>query len=182
MSGDESTDRLHVVATRFGHVGVMTVGPKVAGIAPPRRSESGVRRHAPPRWRGLEPTAPRGAARRVAAALVQYLEGGDVDPARLDVDLDFGEAPDLHRRIWLALREVRLGDTISYGRLATRAGHPGAVRAAGQAVARNPFPILVPCHRVVSAYSPRGRLVAPGGIAVKARLLRLEGHTGVQVG
>jgi len=72
----------------------------------------------------------------------------------------------------LALRQVPFGRTVTYGELARRAGRPGAARAVGQAMAANPVPILVPCHRVVAAEGLGG---FGGGAALKRRLLALEG-------
>lgn len=88
--------------------------------------------------------------------------------------LDLAGVPAFHRRVYLAARAIPPGRTLSYGELAARVGSPRASRAVGQAMARNPFGLLVPCHRVVGA---RDRLVgfsARGGIRTKARLLDLE--------
>lgn len=77
------------------------------------------------------------------------------------------------RKVWNALREIPYGTTISYSGLAARIGDPSAVRAVGLATARNPIPIIIPCHRVIGK---DGSLTGfGGGIALKASLLRLEG-------
>jgi methylated-DNA-[protein]-cysteine S-methyltransferase len=68
-----------------------------------------------------------------------------------------------------------VGETVTYAELGRRAGHPRAARAVGGAVARNPLPIVVPCHRVVAAGGGAGGFSAPGGVATKARLLAAEG-------
>ena len=76
------------------------------------------------------------------------------------------------RRVWRALRAIPRGETRSYGWLAGRAGRRGAARAVGQAMARNPVPLVIPCHRVVGA---DGCLVGfGGGLDLKQRLLDLE--------
>jgi len=75
-------------------------------------------------------------------------------------------------RVWDELTRIPWGATVTYGELAARAGHPGAARAVGAAVGRNPLSIVVPCHRVVGA---DGRLTGyAGGIGRKATLLALE--------
>ena len=80
------------------------------------------------------------------------------------------------RRVLFKLADVPFGRTISYGELAGLAGAPGAARAVGQVMARNPWPLIVPCHRVVGA---DGRLTGFGpGLAMKEYLLRLEGCPG----
>ena len=65
--------------------------------------------------------------------------------------------------------------TLSYGDIAARVGTPGAARAVGQALGRNPFPIVVPCHRVLAAGGKIGGFSAQGGIATKRRMLAIEG-------
>jgi len=87
--------------------------------------------------------------------------------------LDFAAATPFQRAVWQAAQEIPRGQTRSYGWLATKAGKPRAARAVGQAMAANPWPIIVPCHRVVSS---NGRLGGyGGGLDMKERLLLLEG-------
>ena len=75
-------------------------------------------------------------------------------------------------RVWKALLKIPYGETRSYGEIAVACGNPKAARAIGQAVHRNPLPIIVPCHRVVGASNLGGYA---GGLEVKRFLLRLEG-------
>lgn len=104
-------------------------------------------------------------------ALSAYLEG-DATQLELPVDLRLTTAP--FRRVVLEeLRSVPRGQTVSYGELARRAGNPRASRAVGSACARNPVPIVVPCHRVLPN---TGRLGNYGGGPERKRvLLELEG-------
>lgn len=81
---------------------------------------------------------------------------------------------DFQRRVWRALCEVPFGGTISYGELARRIARPSAARAVGAALAANPLPILIPCHRVVAADGSIGGFSGPSG--AKAWLLRHEGN------
>jgi methylated-DNA-[protein]-cysteine S-methyltransferase len=83
-------------------------------------------------------------------------------------------------RVWRAARRIPFGGTLTYGELAERAGHPGAARAVGQAMARNPLALLIPCHRVL-ARAAKGKSRLGGfsaGQDLKRRLLRLEGRAG----
>ena len=73
---------------------------------------------------------------------------------------------------------VGLGTTTTYGAIARAIGHPGAARDVGTALGCNPFPIIVPCHRVVSANGALTGFSAPGGLATKRRMLELEGAPG----
>ncbi len=113
------------------------------------------------------PRAARHAA-RAEAELRAYLAGRQ---RRFTVPLDLAAVPPFHRQVLEAARRVPYGRTVTYGALAEAAGRPGAARAVGQAMARNPVPLLVPCHRVVAAAGLGG---FGGGPGLKRRLLALE--------
>jgi methylated-DNA-[protein]-cysteine S-methyltransferase len=113
------------------------------------------------------------AAKRAASAIRAHL-GGKPD-ALDDILLDYSAVPLFHRRVYEALRRVLPGQTVGYGELASRVGSPGAARAVGQAVGRNPFPIVVPCHRVLAAGGRPGGFSAFGGVATKQAMLAIEG-------
>ena len=103
--------------------------------------------------------------------LAEYFVGRRLS---FDIDLDLrGTA--FQEKVWSQLLTIPYGKTRTYGQVARSLRKPNATRAVGQAAGRNPLPILVPCHRLVGK---GGSLVGfAGGIATKARLLRLEGHT-----
>jgi methylated-DNA-[protein]-cysteine S-methyltransferase len=88
-----------------------------------------------------------------------------------NVPVDLAGVEGFTCRVLKAARTIPPGTTITYGELARRAGSPRAYRAAGQVMARNPIPLVIPCHRVVAAGGPGGYA---GGLAMKARLLALE--------
>lgn len=88
--------------------------------------------------------------------------------------LDLGSATVFRRRVWLATQFIPYGSIQSYGWLASRIGQPEACRAVGQALGKNPLPVIIPCHRVLtSSHKPGG---FHGGTETKLRLLRLEGQ------
>ena len=89
------------------------------------------------------------------------------------IALDFEGAPPFHRAAWEACRQIPLGETRSYAWLAAAAGRPRASRAAGQAMAKNWVPVVVPCHRVIGSSGGLHGYGA-GGLEVKARLLQVE--------
>jgi methylated-DNA-[protein]-cysteine S-methyltransferase len=110
---------------------------------------------------------------RTAIGLVtDYFRGQAVDFSC--VPLDFDGVSSFRRHVYEALREVPRGRVVDYGELASAAGAAGAARAVGQAMARNPLPLFVPCHRVVAASGHIGGFSAPGGTTTKRRLLELE--------
>lgn len=109
--------------------------------------------------------------RPVQSCVERYLEG---DRQALDhIDLDLNGAPPFFRAAWEACRGIPSGETRSYAWLAAEAGSPLAVRAAGQAMARNRWPLIIPCHRVIASDGGLGGYGA-GGLSVKARLLQME--------
>jgi methylated-DNA-[protein]-cysteine S-methyltransferase len=111
--------------------------------------------------------------RRVIDRIAALLRGEVSDLSTIALDMD--EVPTFHRRVYEAARAIPPGMTLSYGDVAARAGAPGAARAVGQALGRNPFPIVVPCHRVLAGGGKIGGFSAQGGIATKRRMLAIEG-------
>jgi methylated-DNA-[protein]-cysteine S-methyltransferase len=109
-----------------------------------------------------------GAARWIEA----HLDGGGTGSEEApDVLVRYHGATTFARSVWTALVAVPSGRTVTYGALATAIGRPGAARAVGGACARNPVPLVVPCHRVVASAGPGGYA---GGAALKWSLLRAE--------
>ena len=88
------------------------------------------------------------------------------------VELD--SVPPFHRRVLEACRTIPFGQTVTYRELAALAGNPNAARAVGGAMAHNPLPLVIPCHRVVGSSGSLGGFSTPGGTALKRRLLKLE--------
>ena len=110
--------------------------------------------------------------RRLVAQLVSYTEGA---PQRFDrVRIDADTLTPFARRVMQACRNIPYGHSITYGGLARRAGSPGAARAVGSVMAKNRFPLIVPCHRVVAAGGRLGGFSAAGGQGLKRRLLQME--------
>ena len=116
---------------------------------------------------------------RTAEAIAALLAGRPSDLSALPIDLHVGSAWD--RRVLVGVRAVPRGSVTSYGRLARLVGSPGAARAAGGAVGRNPLGLVIPCHRVIAG---DGSLGGYGGewwgsreqlLAIKRQLLELEG-------
>jgi methylated-DNA-[protein]-cysteine S-methyltransferase len=110
---------------------------------------------------------------RAIDEIVALLEG---EPRDLTgVMLDMEHLPEFNRRVYAVARTVAPGETITYGEIAERIGERGAAQAVGQALGRNPFPIVVPCHRVLAAGGGMGGFSARGGVATKRRMLAIEG-------
>lgn len=114
----------------------------------------------------------------VAQAIVAICRHLDGDPQSFsEVPLDTSGLGDFSMRVYAGARKIEPGTTLSYGELALRIRSPGAARAVGQALGKNPFPIVVPCHRILAANGRPGGFSAPGGLSTKARILAIEGVT-----
>jgi methylated-DNA-[protein]-cysteine S-methyltransferase len=113
--------------------------------------------------------APRPAVTTARTQLDEYFARRRTD---FDVELDWQLTRGFRRQVLIATAEIPYGRTASYAQVATVAGSPRAVRAAGTALATNPLPILVPCHRVLRSGGGLGQY--RGGVAAKASLIELE--------
>ena len=101
-----------------------------------------------------------------------YFDGKEIEFA--DITLDFGGANEFTTRVYTELRKIGWGQTTSYGALAKKLGKPNAARAIGAAMGKNPWPLIVPCHRVLAASGKIGGFSAYGGRATKRHMLQLE--------
>jgi methylated-DNA-[protein]-cysteine S-methyltransferase len=108
----------------------------------------------------------------LVAQLRQYLSGEPVD---FDVRLDWRSHNNFEVDVWRTCRKTPYGQTQSYKGIAERLGRPGGARAVGMAMSRNPFPIVVPCHRVLKSDGGLGGYSGPGGVTFKRDLLEMEG-------
>lgn len=104
--------------------------------------------------------------------IARYCEGQAADLS--SVRLDVGDRSEFFQRAWQACRSIPAGETRSYAWLAAQAGNSRAARAAGQAMARNPIPLLVPCHRVVGSGGGLHGFGGSIGLPMKQRLLEME--------
>lgn len=122
-----------------------------------------------------KPQTPPPAIEAVVAQAKRYFAGERIDFTPTELDLS-GVDPS-RRSIYDALRQVNFGETVTYGELAKRAGAnaPQAAQDVGVAMARNPVPLIIPCHRVLAAGGKLGGFSAPGRTQTKERMLALEG-------
>ena len=159
--------------TAIGRCGVAWGEGGVAGIQLPEAGERETRARMLQRFPVAGEVPPPPEVQRVIDRIVALLRGEVSDLSTIALDMD--QVPAFHRRVYEAARAIPPGATLSYGDVAARAGAPGAARAVGQALGRNPFPIVVPCHRVLAAGGKIGGFSAQGGVATKRRMLAIEG-------
>jgi methylated-DNA-[protein]-cysteine S-methyltransferase len=156
--------------TAFGWVGVAWSSQGLVAITLPEPSEAEALGRLPDSS-GSEPQMPQGLD--VPALLVNLRRYFGGQAVAFDEALDPTIGTEFQRRVWVLTREIPRGQTRTYGELARMAGSPGAARAVGQAMARNPWPIIVPCHRVLGS---GGSLTGfGGGVEMKRRMLEMEG-------
>ena len=122
---------------------------------------------------GAEPQTPPRPVADAIALVQRYLTGERIDFSNVAVDLP--NAGEFHKRLYAALRTVSWGRTTTYGGLGKMLEEMIDARDIGQAMGKNPVPIIIPCHRVLAAGNKIGGFSAPGGIATKEKLLALEG-------
>lgn len=123
--------------------------------------------------RGAVEGEPPPAVAAALAALCAYFDGAETEFADIPIDLAAAMTEE-RRRIYAAARALHWGETASYGEVAQRAGIPHGAQAVGQAMAANPLPIIIPCHRVLASGGRLGGFSAYGGALTKERLLVLE--------
>ena len=139
----------------------------------PEPSAEAVRARLLRRVPGASEAEPPDDVRRTIEEITRLFAGEPVDLTW--VPLDDATVPELHRRVYAAAREIPPGSTLTYGEIARRLGDVTLARAVGEALGRNPFPIVVPCHRVLAAGGRTGGFSARGGTETKMALLRIEG-------
>ena len=110
------------------------------------------------------------------ARIVTLLEGEPTDLRGVVLDETGVDA--FRRAVYAATRRIGPGETATYGQIARAIGEPESARDVGAALGRNPFPIVVPCHRVLAADGALHGFSAPGGIETKRRMLEIEGAPG----
>lgn len=116
---------------------------------------------------------PPPAVAAVIADIQALLQGGR--PTLAEAPLDLSRTPAFHARVYEIARAIPPGQTLTYGEIAVRLGDRLLARDVGQALGRNPWPIVVPCHRVTAAGGKPGGFSARGGVDTKLRLLAIEG-------
>jgi len=157
-----------VFETALGPCGIAWTEAGISRVALPEESARQLE-HGLPGVAGDPPPA----VREVMHGIVRLLAGQPETFAVLP--LDTAGVADFNQRVYQITRSIPPGQTLCYGDVAARLGRPGAARAVGRALGENPWPIVVPCHRVVAADGSMHGFSAPGGLATKRRMLQLEG-------
>ena len=159
--------------TAIGRCGLAWSERGIVGLQLPEATDHDTRRRLLRRAPGARELSPPPAVRRAIDSIVGLLAGAADDLA--DITLDMDGVPSFDRGVYEVARTIPPGAILSYGEIAGRLGDRALARDVGQALGRNPFAIVVPCHRVVAAGGKLGGFSANGGITTKLRLLAIEG-------
>jgi methylated-DNA-[protein]-cysteine S-methyltransferase len=159
--------------TAVGRCSVAWYDDALVGVQLPEPRAGDALKRMEKRFPGAREAAPPPAVRRSIDAIGALLRGEARDLS--DVPLDMRRVPPFHQRVYTVARSIPPGQTLTYGDIAERLGDRTLAPAVGQALGRNPFAIVVPCHRVLAAGGKVGGFSASGGITMKLRLLSIEG-------
>jgi len=163
-----------IFETAGGFCGLAWSADGVVRLQLPTKSAEATERLLLRRTPNAERSEPPPEIAETIAAVTRYFAGERTDFS--NVALDLADEDEFFRRIYAAARQVGWGQTTTYGALAKTLGAgPEAARDVGQAMAKNPVALIIPCHRVLAAGGKIGGFSAPGGATSKRRMLELEG-------
>lgn len=158
--------------TSIGTCGLAWSSRGIVAVQLPERDRLTTEARLTRRLPSARAAAPPADVAQALDAIVGLLDGEARDLR--DIELDMRALSPFDRRVYPLAREVPPGRTITYGEIAAQIGD-GDAREIGRSMARNPFPIIVPCHRVVAAGGALGGFSGAGGVATKKQLLEIEG-------
>jgi methylated-DNA-[protein]-cysteine S-methyltransferase len=175
MQQDRPPVHHHVFDTAIGPCGVAWSARGLVAVQLPEKDAATTERRLAAKSESAGTSQPPAAIAAVIADIKRYLAGEPVDFASVAVDLSALDA--YRRRLYEAMRSLAWGETTTYGELAQQLGATDweGARDVGEAMGRNPVPVVIPCHRVLAAGGKLGGFSAHGGAATKAKLLALEG-------
>lgn len=172
MINQSSPVYFHLYDTDFGVAAIAWTARGICGHQLPEKDAAATAERICSKFPAATEAKPPEEVLMLTRRLKKHLEGNVQDFSNVRLDLE--GVPPFHTRIYQALQKVPLGKTVSYNELAAAAGSPGAARAVGQAMAKNPISVIVPCHRVLSANGDIGGFTAYGGLDTKRQLLQNE--------
>lgn len=167
-----STQGIVLFETAIGTCGITWGARGITGLHLPETDAETTRVELGRRFPEARETATPKFVTEAIAAILALLEGADDDLA--SIPLDPNHIPPFNQRVYDVTRRIPPGETLTYGEIAAAIGEPGAARAVGRALGENPYPIIIPCHRVLAAGGKMGGFSGSGGIATKRRILAIE--------
>ena len=159
--------------TPIGRCGIAWGGRGVIGLQLPEADDARALKRLERRFPNTAEATPPEEVQHAIESIVALLSGEQSDLS--EIELDMTPVAPFEREVYRIARTIPPGETRTYGEVAERLGDKRLARDVGQAMARNPFPIVVPCHRVVAAGNRLGGFSAAGGVDTKLRMLAIEG-------
>jgi methylated-DNA-[protein]-cysteine S-methyltransferase len=159
--------------TAIGRCGIVWGERGINGVQLPMGSEEKTRARIRQRYGDIAEASPPDEVQRAIEGIMELLAGKPNDLS--DVVLDLDGVPEFNRGVYDIARTIPPGKTMTYGDIAKRLGGVELSRDVGQALGRNPCPIVVPCHRVLAAGGKPGGFSANGGVTTKLKMLAIEG-------
>jgi methylated-DNA-[protein]-cysteine S-methyltransferase len=170
----QAEHRYLIFETAHGHCGIAWTSAGIARFQLPGGNADATERKLLKRLPGASAGTPPAAVAETIAAIQRYFAGEKVEFGGVALDLDGQE--EFFKQIYAAARRVGWGRTTTYGALAKEFGGDWELaRDVGQAMAKNPVALIIPCHRVLAAGNKVGGFSAPGGATSKIKMLELEG-------
>ncbi|WP_424629094.1 methylated-DNA--[protein]-cysteine S-methyltransferase [Bradyrhizobium sp. SYSU BS000235] len=161
--------------TDIGRCGVAWGEYGLLGVQLPETNDAQTRARIQQKAPGAQETSPPADVQRACDAMARLLKGEKSDLSFIRVDMS--HLPEFNRSVYDVARTIAPGETLTYGDIAVRLGDKLLSRSIGQALGQNPFPIVIPCHRVLAANGKTGGFSANGGVTTKFRMLAIEGAT-----
>jgi methylated-DNA-[protein]-cysteine S-methyltransferase len=168
-----STLEFTLFDTPIGRCAIVWGERGIAGLQLPEGDDTRARKRLARRFPDAAETAPPANVTRAIEQIGALLSGAPSNLA--EVGLDMQRVGDFEKQVYEIARKVPPGQTLTYGEIAAKLGDKALARDVGQAMGKNPFPIVVPCHRVVAAGGKLGGFSARGGADTKLRMLAIEG-------
>jgi O-6-methylguanine DNA methyltransferase len=168
-----SAEEFALFNTAIGQCGIAWSARGIVGVQLPERHESATRARVQRRCPDAREAPPPAHIQQVIDDITDLLRGEKRDLSAVALDME--SVPQSHQNVYAVARTIPAGATLSYGDIAARLGDRNAAREVGEAMGQNPFPLIVPCHRVLAAGGKVGGFSAAGGVTTKLRLLEIEG-------
>jgi methylated-DNA-[protein]-cysteine S-methyltransferase len=162
-----------VFDTVIGWVGIVWGEQGLIAVHLPESDPETVRESFARRAPGATEAAPPPAVGAVVEGIRALMRGEKADLS--DAPLDIARVPEFNAKVYEITRKIPAGQTLTYGEIAVQLGEKLLAQQVGAALGRNPWPIVVPCHRVTAANGKLGGFTARGGVSTKLKLLMIEG-------
>lgn len=168
-----SAQQFALFDTALGRCGIAWSAVGVTGVQLPEQHESATRARLQRRYPDAREASPPTHIQQAIDDIAGLLRGEGRDLSA--VALDMNGVVQFDQRVYAVARTIPAGATLTYGDIAVRLGDSSVAREVGQSLGQNPFPIIVPCHRVLAAGGKIGGFSAAGGVTTKLRMLDIEG-------